>query len=128
MVRLGLILGCTQLSASDRASHRATRGTMRARIYQPPKNAMQSGRHGTHEWVLEFERSSPQRPDPLMGWIGSSDTQQQVRLTFATREEAVSYAEKQSIVYDLELTQPRLIKPKAYADNFRYGRIENWTH
>ena len=51
---------------------------MRARIYQPPKNAMQSGRAGTHEWVLEFERLSPQRPDPLMGWIGSSDTQQQV--------------------------------------------------
>ena len=68
---------------------------MRARIYQPPKNAMQSGRAGTHEWVLEFERLSPQRPDPLMGWIGSSDTQQQVRLTFATREEAVAYAEKQ---------------------------------
>jgi hypothetical protein len=101
---------------------------MRARIYQPPKNAMQSGRHGTREWVLEFERLSPQRPDPLMGWIGSSDTQQQVRLAFATREEAVGYAEKQGIVYDLELPQPRLIKPKAYADNFRYGRIENWTH
>jgi hypothetical protein len=101
---------------------------MRARIYQPPKNAMQSGRAGTHEWVLEFERLSPQRPDPLMGWIGSSDTQQQVRLTFATREEAVAYAEKQGIVYDLELPQSRQIKPKAYADNFRYGRIENWTH
>ena len=86
---------------------------MRARIYQPPKNAMQSGRAGTHEWVLEFERLSPQRPDPLMGWIGSSDTQQQVRLTFATQEEAVSYAEKQGIVYGLELTQSRQIKPKA---------------
>jgi hypothetical protein len=101
---------------------------MRARIYQPPKNAMQSGRAGTNEWVLEFERSSPQRPDPLMGWIGSSDTQQQVRLIFQTREEAVSYAEKHGIVYDLELPQPRRIRPKAYADNFRYGRIENWTH
>ena len=28
---------------------------MRARIYQPPKNAMQSGWATTHEWVLEFE-------------------------------------------------------------------------
>jgi hypothetical protein len=101
---------------------------MRARIFQPPKNAMQSGRAGTNEWVLEFERSSPQRPDPLMGWIGSSDTQQQVRLSFQTREEAVGYAEKNGITYDLELPQPRRIRPKAYADNFRYGRIENWTH
>jgi len=33
---------------------------MRARIYQPPKNAMHSGRAGTHEWALDFEPSSPQ--------------------------------------------------------------------
>jgi hypothetical protein len=101
---------------------------MRARIYLPPKTAMQSGRAGTHEWVLDFEPSSPRLPDPLMGWIGSADTQAQVRLTFATRDEAVAYADRNGIAYDLELPQPRHIKPKAYADNFRYGRIENWTH
>ena len=101
---------------------------MRARIYQPPKSAMQSGRAGTDEWELEFEPASPRRPDPLMGWIGSADTQAQVRLSFQTREEAIAYAEKNGIAYDVELPQPRLIKPKAYADNFRYGRIENWTH
>jgi hypothetical protein len=101
---------------------------MRARIYQPPKNAMQSGWAGTHEWVLEFEPSSPRRPDPLMGWIGSADTQAQVRLLFKTPEEAVGYAERLGLQYDLELPQVRQLKPKAYADNFRYGRIENWTH
>lgn len=101
---------------------------MRARIYQPPKNAMQSGLAATHEWVLEFEPSSPRRPDPLMGWSGSADTQTQVRLVFATREEAVAYAERNGITFDLELAQARRIRPKAYADNFRYGRSENWTH
>jgi hypothetical protein len=101
---------------------------MRARIYQPPKNAMQSGRAATHEWVLEFEPSSPLRADPLMGWIGSADTQVQVRLHFDTRDEAVAYATKESLDYDLELPQVRRVKPRAYADNFRYGRIENWTH
>ena len=101
---------------------------MRARIYQPPKNAMQSGRATTHQWVLEFEPSSPRRPDPLMGWIGSADTQVQVRLTFDTRDEAVAYADKHGITYDLELPQARRVKPKAYADNFSYRRIENWTH
>jgi ETC complex I subunit conserved region len=101
---------------------------MRARIYQPPKNAMQSGRAGTHQWVLEFETTSPRRPDPLMGWIGSTDTQAQVHLHFETRDEAVAYAEKQGIPYDLELPLVHRVKPKAYADNFRYGRIENWTH
>jgi hypothetical protein len=101
---------------------------MRARIYQPPKNAMQSGRAGTHEWVIEFETSAPGRADPLMGWIGGGDTQAQVRLLFGTREEAVAYADRQGIAYDLELPPPRRVRPKAYADNFRYGRIENWTH
>ena len=102
---------------------------MRARIYQPPKNAMQSGRAATHEWVLEFEPSSPRRPDPLMGWIGSGDTQAQVRLNFDTRDEAVAYAEKQR----------HRLRPGAAAGSggssrrrmptiSSYGRIENWTH
>jgi len=101
---------------------------MRARIYQPPKTAMQSGRAETHEWVLAFDPASPKRPDPLMGWIGSADTQTQVRLTFATRDEAVAYAERNGVAYELELPHERRIKPKAYADNFRYERVENWTH
>lgn len=101
---------------------------MRARIYQPPKTAMQSGWASTRQWVLEFEPSVPRKPDPLMGWIGGGDTREQVHLHFDTREEAVAYADKHGIPYDLELPQPRRVKPKAYADNFKYGRIENWTH
>ena len=101
---------------------------MRARIYQPPKNAMQSGWAGTHEWVLEHEPAEPRRPDPLMGWIGSSDTQAQVILRFPTREEAEAYAQRKGIPYDVELPSVRSMKPKAYADNFRFGRMENWTH
>jgi hypothetical protein len=101
---------------------------MRARIYQPPKNAMQSGRAGTGHWVLEFGPSGPRVADPLMGWIGSGDTQSQVRLSFPTQQEAVTYAEKHALAYDLELPHGRQIKPKAYSDNFRYGRKENWTH
>ncbi len=101
---------------------------MRARIFQIPKNAMQSGRAKTDDWVLEFEPSEPRRADPLMGWIGSADTQAQVRLVFASRDEAVAYAEREGIVHVVELPQKRVTKPKAYSDNFRAGRIENWTH
>ncbi len=100
----------------------------RARIYQPPKTAMQSGRAGTDHWVLDFEPASPLRPDPLMGWIGSADTQTQVKLHFDTREEAVEFAERNGISHEVELPPERQIKPKAYADNFRYGRREMWTH
>jgi hypothetical protein len=101
---------------------------MRARIFQQPKTAMQSGTAGTQEWVLQWEPSAARRQDPLMGWFGSSDTQSQVTLRFATREEAVAYAEKAGIAYDIELPPVRVHTPKIYADNFKYGRLDNWTH
>ena len=100
----------------------------RARIYQQPKTAMQSGKAGTHEWLLDFEPTDARRADPLMGWIGSADTQTQVRLRFDTREEAIAYAEKAGLTFEVELPRIRHTKPKAYADNFKFGRRENWTH
>lgn len=100
---------------------------MRARIYQPPKNAMQSGRAGT-DWVLTHVSDAPEHADKLMGWIGGGDTQAQVRLTFASKDEAVAYAERNGIPYDIELPRERRVRPKAYADNFSYFRKENWTH
>ncbi len=101
---------------------------MRARIFQPPKTAMQSGWAKTHEWVLEFLPMTSRQPDALMGWSGGGDTQTQVKLTFETRDEAIAYAQRADLVFEVELPQGRRVKPKAYADNFRYGRIENWTH
>lgn len=100
----------------------------RARIFEQPKSAMQSGYAGTNEWVLDFEQADRRVADPLMGWISSGDTQAQVRLRFATRDEAIAYAQAQGIAYEVELPHTRTLKPKAYADNFRFGRTENWTH
>lgn len=101
---------------------------MRARIYQRPKSAMQSGSAQIHSWVLEFEPERPSRPDPLMGWCGGGDTRSQIRLSFPNREAAITYAEKHGIPFDLEDPPQPQFRPKAYADNFRYGRAENWTH
>ena len=101
---------------------------MRVRIYQQPKNAMQSGTAKTQEWVLDFEPAARRQADPLMGWIGSTDTQAQVSLKFPSRDEAIAYAERQGLQYDVELPQVRRVRPKAYADNFRSGRQQNWTH
>jgi hypothetical protein len=88
---------------------------------------MQSGRGLTKEWVVEFEPGARQ-PEPLMGWTSSDDTLAQVRLSFATKEEAVAYADKHGLIYALEEPQERRIKPKAYADNFRFDRLRPWTH
>jgi hypothetical protein len=101
---------------------------LRARIFRQPKSAMQSGFAGTQEWVLDFEPTEARRADPLMGWSGSADTQAQLRLRFDTREEAVAYADKEGLVYEVELPQERRFKPKSYAENFRFGRTDNWTH
>jgi len=99
-----------------------------ARIYVPPRSAMQSGRGRSQGWVLEFEPGEKFRLDPLMGWAGSGDTRGQVRLHFKTREQAVAYAEANGLPYEIEEPKPRQIRPKSYAENFRFGRSENWTH
>ena len=94
-----------------------------ARIYQPAKSAMQSGRAQTRHWVLEFAPAEPRRADPLMGWIGSGDTRQQLRLSFDSQEEAEEHARRAGIAYVVVQPHQRTIKPKAYADNFRYDRV-----
>jgi ETC complex I subunit conserved region len=95
----------------------------RARIYKPARTAMQSGQAKTKEWVLEFEPRDAKRPDPLMGWAGSSDTLDQVTLRFATRDEAIGYANKHGIDFEFEMPHTSKLKPKSYADNFRYDRV-----
>ncbi len=100
-----------------------------ARIFQPPKSAMQSGRATSEGWVLEYEPSEAKALDPLTGWVGSGDMLGQVRLRFETREQVLAYAETAGIAYEVEPTPPGpALKPKVYADNFRFGRYENWSH
>jgi NADH dehydrogenase ubiquinone Fe-S protein 4 len=90
-----------------------------ARIYRPPKSAMQSGRANTLVWVLEFVRQVKPAPDPLTGWPGSPDTSTQVRMRFATREAAEAYAKRTRIAYEVVPERPVHTRPKTYADNFR---------
>src|SRR5476651_2171764 len=86
---------------SRRPDHQPKEKVMRARIYQPARNAMQSGRARTKLWLLEFEPHSAREIDPLMGWTSSSDMLQQVQLEFDTPDEAVAYAVKHGIAYQV---------------------------
>ncbi len=92
---------------------------MSARIYQRPKNAMQSGKAQTDEWVLEFDPAEAKKPDPLMGWAGSGDMKQQLQLKFSSKDAAKAYAEKYGIFARVHATPPKGLKIQAYADNFR---------
>jgi hypothetical protein len=103
---------------------------MRARIYKPAKTAMSSGTARTRNWVLEFAPASPREVDPLMGWTSSADTQQQVRLRFETKEQALEYAREHGI--DAQVFEPKKRKPniraRGYGENFATDRRGAWTH
>jgi len=101
---------------------------MIARIYRPVKSAMQSGRANTRHWVLDFEPQEPYGRDPLMGWTTMTDMTRQEKLTFASKEEAIAYAEAHGIPYRLLKPHAPSPKHKSYSDNFRFGRKRNWTH
>ena len=101
---------------------------MLARIYIPAQNAMQSGKANSKEWLLEFEPASALVSDPLMGWTVSSDMNGQVRMMFDTQAEAVAYAQRHGIAFEVLAPRQHRRTLKAYADNFAFGRRESWTH
>ena len=92
---------------------------MAARIYQRYRNAMTASRALKDEWVLEFESKTPRRPDPLTGWSGGADTQNQVHLVFPSLEAARAYAERKGIEVHLVPPTPKKLKLQSYSDNFR---------
>jgi hypothetical protein len=103
---------------------------MRARIYRPSRNAMQSGTARSKHWVLEFYRGDARFLEPLMGWTGSTDTQGQVQLHFDTRAEAEAYAKAHGIDYVLvpEKSRRPNIRSHGYGENFATNRRQVWTH
>jgi hypothetical protein len=103
---------------------------MRARIYQPARNAMSSGMGKTKVWMLEYASDAPREIDPLMGWTGSGDTLAQVKLSFETKEAAMAYAKAHGLEATVAEPHKRKhnIRPGGYGDNFATERRETWTH
>jgi hypothetical protein len=117
---------------SGRPDHRPAKllrlRKMPARIYKPAKSATQSGLARTKQWLLVFEQDSPREIEPLMGWTSSGDMRQQLRLWFDTKEEAIAYAERQGIAYRVEEPHEMKRRSMSYSDNFKFNRVEPWTH
>ena len=89
---------------------------------------MQSGKRKTHGWRLEMDPDQPLTVDPLMGWTSNGDMKRQISLSFATKEEAIAYAERNGIAYRVFEAHEPSPKTIAYADNFRTSRRVPWTH
>ena len=103
---------------------------MTARIYRPSPSATQSGPGAVKPWKLDFDPESPRAIDPLMGWTSSGDMKQQIRLRFATKEEAIAYAVRNHLPYRVEEPKENLAARRtvSYSDNFKTSRIGLWTH
>ncbi|HYD17258.1 MAG TPA: ETC complex I subunit [Patescibacteria group bacterium] len=93
---------------------------MKARIFKPAKNAMQSGRANSGQWLLEYELETPRRPEPLMGWTASGDTLNSVRLKFDNKEAAIAFAESKGMDFIVSDEHQRIVTPRSYLDNFKY--------
>ena len=103
---------------------------MLARIYQPARNAMQSGQAKTKTWVLEFAPNASRKIDPLMGWTSSGDMNSQVKLNFECQKDAIAYAQKHGLAYQVITPQKRkpVIRQGGYGENFATSRKTVWTH
>src|SRR4026208_44834 len=100
---------------------------MQVRIYQPARNAMQSGKGNTRQWLLEFVSPAKREADPLMGWTSSSNTSQQVILKFDTKDEAIAYAQREGYAFVVEEPKARRLQPRAYAATFKDDRVGRWA-
>ena len=92
---------------------------MQAHIYQPARNAMQSGRAKTENWVLEYDGQTRRAPGGIMGWTTADNTLGEVRMTFATRDDAEAYARKHGLEYTVSAPHERVVTPVNYVDNFK---------
>jgi len=90
---------------------------IKAKIYIPTKNSMQSGLGKIDKWIIEYETKNP-GINPLMGWESSSDTLSELNLVFSTKELAIEYAKKNKIDFEIIEPQKRKTIKKSYADNF----------
>ena len=78
---------------------------------------MQSGKRNSKNWLLEFDTLNTSI-NPLMGWESSNDTMSEVKLEFSTKENAIKYAKKNKLIFELIEPKEKKIIKKSYADNF----------
>ena len=89
----------------------------KAKIYIPTKTAMQSGRGKTKDWILRYI-TKDSNVNPLMGWESTDDMMGEVVLKFSSKEQAIEYAKKNNINFEVIEPKKNSYILKSYADNF----------
>ena len=94
----------------------------RVRIFEPAKNAMQSGTNNIQHWEMEFDNRQ-RWENPLMGWCSSGDPHSNLKLEFNSCEEAIAHCEKNGWNYFVEARpDPPEMRPKSYGINFAWNK------
>ncbi|CAB3231820.1 unnamed protein product [Arctia plantaginis] len=94
----------------------------RVRIYQPAKNAMQSGTNNINHWEMEFDNRQ-RWENPLMGWTSSGDPLSNMKVQFRNPEEAIEHCEKNGWCWYIDTPKiEKPMKPKSYGVNFSWNR------
>ena len=101
---------------------------MLARIYRALGTTTQSGVARDHTWTLAFEPAAARSPDPLMGWTETRDPDGLIRLNFPGKAQAVDYAQRRGLSFEVLPEPKKKTIIKAYADNFAFNRKQPWTH
>ncbi|XP_066259589.1 NADH dehydrogenase [ubiquinone] iron-sulfur protein 4, mitochondrial [Euwallacea similis] len=94
----------------------------KVRIYEPPKNCMQSGTNNIGHWEMDFD-TKERWENSLMGWSSTGDPLSNMKVQFSTKEDAIEYCEKNG--WDWYVQESKLekqFKPKSYAVNFAWNK------
>ena len=91
-------------------------------IYKNKKSPTQSGRLHKEFWFLEKINNKGFKTDLLTGWK-TTETNLIKKMRFSNKEEAVSYAKKNNLDYEILTEVNKEIGNKSYADNFKFKRI-----
>ena len=63
-----------------------------------------------------------------MAWTSSTNTQNQVKIKFSSKESAISFAKENNIDFIVKDPQKRRVNAKSYSDNFSNDRKDPWIH
>ena len=91
-------------------------------IYKNKKSPTQSGKLHKDFWVLEHINDKGVKTDLLTGWK-TTETNLIRKMKFLSKEEAVLYAEKNKLNFEISKEANKEASNKSYADNFKFKRI-----
>ncbi|VDK84864.1 unnamed protein product [Litomosoides sigmodontis] len=101
----------------------------RVRIYQPAREATQSGWARTKTWKVEFDNLE-RWENSLIGWSSTGDPLSNISMAmdFASKEDAIRYCERNDLNYEVIIPNERIVKRKTYAENFSWNKRTRVTN